>query len=233
MGRRSRIVKAHEAQDLNSFSLFDSRSLRSACEAELEAARTAADRIQREAHETAEDAVRLASDEGHRQGLEQAAAELEQRIQEQAHRLQVDRQAELQSRLADLMESLTSEIRQQREQWEMMWERSAIKLAVAIAERIVQCELSRSPEIGQAMIRRSLELISGQQVVCVRLNPNDLAMFGQDADSTIVKLTRNSECMVVADESVSPGGCHVETQFGELDSTRETQLKRIVEELLL
>ncbi len=39
------------------------------------------------------------------------------------------------------------------------------------------------------------------------------------------------ETQIVADASVSPGGCRVETRFGSIDQTFEAQLARVEEEL--
>jgi flagellar biosynthesis/type III secretory pathway protein FliH len=36
---------------------------------------------------------------------------------------------------------------------------------------------------------------------------------------------------VVADESISPGGCRIETRYGEVDQQIEAQLRRIEEDL--
>jgi flagellar assembly protein FliH len=37
---------------------------------------------------------------------------------------------------------------------------------------------------------------------------------------------------IVADESITAGGCRVDTEFGSLDQQLEAQLARITEELL-
>ena len=39
------------------------------------------------------------------------------------------------------------------------------------------------------------------------------------------------EPQIVADATVSPGGCRVETRFGSIDQTFEAQLARVEEEL--
>jgi flagellar biosynthesis/type III secretory pathway protein FliH len=38
-------------------------------------------------------------------------------------------------------------------------------------------------------------------------------------------------CELAADPAITPGGCRVETAFGEIDQRIETQIRRIEEEL--
>ena len=69
---------------------------------------------------------------------------------------------------------------------------------------------------------RSARLAILAAVLILRLARNEqlATVFGQAASAK-----------VVADASVSPGGCIVTTEFGSIDLQFETQLKRLAEEM--
>ena len=230
-GVRSRVVKARDAATLQDFSAFDPKSVQAECESELAAARAQAEQIRRDAEQTADEALRLAREEGHRQGLELAAREMDERVRHESQKLVEEHRRDLIERLGSQLASVAADAESERLEWCANWDRAAIELSVAIAERLIHRELRQAPDLPISMVRKSLEMIAGQQKIVVRLNPNDLEAFGADAESDISKLTRSESCQLLADSQVESGGCRVETQFGELDATLETQLNRIMDEL--
>ncbi len=59
-------------------------------------------------------------------------------------------------------------------------EASVYALAVAVAQQIVQRELTTDPAIVRDFIRRALELVPLDGAIEIRLNPADLAALGSD-----------------------------------------------------
>ncbi len=140
----------------------------------------------------------------------------------------------LDQRLQTLMPALQQnieQIQQERVEWLGHWEANAVRLAVAIAERIIRRELSQQPEITLDLVHEALELAAGSEQVKIHLNPQDVETLGQQADAWTGQLSRCAPSDIVADESVSPGGCVVKTEFGEIDQQIESQLVRMEEEL--
>jgi flagellar assembly protein FliH len=66
----------------------------------------------------------------------------------------------------------------------------------------------------------------------MRLNPQDLAMLGEQGQQIVDTLSTCGEAAFVADETISRGGCLLETEHGVIDARVETQLERIASELL-
>jgi flagellar assembly protein FliH len=171
------------------------------------------------------------------------AAQLRRQAAEQgrADALKIARQnaaAKANQALAERLETLlpalaaaTAEIQQSRAAWRRHWEERAVHLAVAIAERIVRREVARTPEIALELIRESLELAAGAGRVVLRLSPRDFECLGEHTKAMGSKLGRSFPTEIVADPAVSPGGCLVVTDLGEIDQRLESQLARIEEEL--
>jgi flagellar assembly protein FliH len=67
--------------------------------------------------------------------------------------------------------------------------------------------------------------------VTVRLNPADQQTLERQVQQLAAVFAPLATVTVVADESISPGGCRLSTEFGSVDQQLETQLERIKAEL--
>ncbi len=152
------------------------------------------------------------------QGIAQARAA--GRAEGEAHARQLA-QAELQPVLQKLAAAIhdAAELRARlREQAES----DLVRLAIAIAKRVVGREVNTDPEAIAGLVKASLEKLRVQEVLRVRLNPaykasvlDCLARFGA------------SHVEVLGDPSCEPGAVVFETSRGNLDASVETQLREI------
>jgi len=117
-------------------------------------------------------------------------------------------------------------------QWLAHWERTALSLATAIAERILRRELERTPEVTLELVREALELAAGCADVQLRMHPDDLALLGPQVEQLAAELARLGTARIVPDSSIARGGCRVDTRYGTIDQQLATQLARIEQELL-
>lgn len=141
---------------------------------------------------------------------------------------------ELSGRLDTLLPALRraiEDIHDAKQAWLSHWEKSAVRVAAAIAERLIRRELPGSPEITLTLAREALELAAGEDRLRLHLNPADHETLGPRVEALIEELSGLGATEVVADPTVTPGGCRVETRFGVIDQQFETQLARIEEEL--
>jgi len=107
-------------------------------------------------------------------------------------------------------------------------EREMVELAVAIARRIVQREVTIDRELVVTIARVALERLAGTTTATIRLNPQDAAAV-RAANGHEWSGVRVS---VVPDESISRGGCKVESEVGFIDATLDAQLDQIATALL-
>jgi len=101
-------------------------------------------------------------------------------------------------------------------------EADLVKLAVAIAQRILQRELNVDPAVIVGLVRVGLEKVRMQDVLRVRVCPDQQAAIKEC-------LTRvgASHIDVTADPTQQRGGMVFETSRGKLDVSISTQLQEI------
>src|SRR4029078_1657781 len=105
-------------------------------------------------------------------------------------------------------------------------ERQAVQLVLAIAERIVQREITLDRTILLGMARVALDRLGEYGTATIRLHPEDYQAIG--AKPSI----EDGAVEVVADPSVSRGGCHVQSDFGFMDVSPESQFRELARALL-
>jgi flagellar assembly protein FliH len=171
------------------------------------------------AHDAQE--IRQAADaEGHRAG-EQA---IDRMVDEK-----VGRQLET---LLPALRAAIAGVCDSKHAWLAHWERQAVQLSAAIAARVCRRELATHSDLTLGLVREALELAVGAGQVRVLLHPDDHAALGEHIRRLVAEFGRLASAQVVADATISRGGCRVETTTGVIDQQIEAQLARIVEELL-
>jgi flagellar assembly protein FliH len=185
----------------------------------LDSVRAEAARIVDQARKDAEQVRQKAQVEGRQAGQ----AEVERIVEKQ-----------LGQQLATLLPALgqvIEEIGHAKQAWLTHWEKSGVKVAAAIAERLIRRQLDQKPEITLSLVREALELAAGSSQLRIQLNPADHQALRPQVEALIAELAPLGSAELVADPQISPGGCRVETRFGVIDQQFEAQLARIEEEL--
>jgi flagellar assembly protein FliH len=105
-------------------------------------------------------------------------------------------------------------------------ERQAVQLVLAIAERIVQREISLDRTLLLGMARVALDRLGEYGSATIRLNPDDYQAIAAkpSIDGAAIE--------VLADSSVPRGGCHVQSDFGFMDVSPESQFRELARALL-
>ncbi len=181
--------------------------------------RAEAAKIVQQAHQQAEQIRRQAEVAGRKAAEAAAECVLDEKV---GKRMQT---------LLPALERLVSEINDTKGQLLAHWEQSAVKVSSAIAERIIRRELAHEPNITLDLVAESLRLAMGAAEITLHVNPTDYENLGSQIKRLAVSLAQLTPNEIVADPSISPGGCRVETRFGEIDQQIESQLRRIEEEL--
>ncbi len=103
----------------------------------------------------------------------------------------------------------------------------ATALALAAAEAVVRGTVASDEEVVEAALRAALEQLAGQSALEVRVNPAD----GEAARRLCAMLARAPRPEVVEDEEIARGGCVVRTDFGDMDASLDSQIRRLREAL--
>ena len=108
-------------------------------------------------------------------------------------------------------------------------EKEIVDLALVVAERVVRQELHANREAISAVVREALKKVEHQQAIVIRMNPADIQFLDQSqlpfADNG--DQSNRNRFRIEADESISRGGCFIETESGDVDARIETQIEII------
>jgi flagellar assembly protein FliH len=156
--------------------------------------------------------------EGRRAGYQEGAA---------VARGDVERQMEAEvSRLRQLADNAVSD----RVEMLQSVESQVVHLALAVASRIVQREVSLDESVVLRTVRAALRTAADATTARVRLHPLDRDFLTANWPREMERDGRR--CELVQDESIQRGGCVVESGSGSVDARIATQLADVEEALV-
>jgi len=106
-------------------------------------------------------------------------------------------------------------------------ERQLTELALTVARLVLKKECTTAPVTVQAIIHEALDFLPvNARNVRVRLNPKDIALLEQGGLELAAQAWRS-----VADNTVSQGGCLVESDTSSIDASLETRVQQVADQL--
>ena len=226
---QSRVLKADVARTLDAIQTFNYDEIRQRCLEYIEEIRLQAremlESATSESEQIRQQAFSDAREAGYAEGLRQAEHDVQVKAQELC--------AQNMATTLPALQAAAAALNEERDVWRAEWESIAIRFSALIAKKLIRRELSQCPELSTEMVLKTLELASGSSNVRLLLNPQDMEQLGEQGLQQINEILRSADSQLVADESISPGGCVIHTQHGKIDAQIETQLDRICAELVL
>jgi type III secretion protein L len=107
-----------------------------------------------------------------------------------------------------------------------------IRLAVRIAQKIIGEELRLNPQAIVSMAAECLNGLRRERSLTLGVPPADLDLLREQIARLREAAGPHRSIEVVADPSITSGGCIVESEYGIIDARLETQI-RCMEEILL
>ncbi len=108
-------------------------------------------------------------------------------------------------------------------------EHDLVRLALAVARRVVHREIQLDAQLVAALAHVALDrLDAGRGPALLKMHPEDIARL---RDTTTAEWAQ-SAIRLIPDASVARGGCVVETAHGRVDATVDTQIAEIAHALL-
>ncbi|HOC59440.1 MAG TPA: FliH/SctL family protein [Smithellaceae bacterium] len=127
----------------------------------------------------------------------------------------------------DVLTAATKTIPQIKKDILQKGEEQMVKLAIAIAERILHQEVTTRKEVIIEVLKSALKNITETDGMKVRLNPQDFRYMMEVKKDFLQSFDGIRNIVFEEDTSVKRGGAVVETLFGEVDARLESQLKEI------
>jgi flagellar assembly protein FliH len=121
------------------------------------------------------------------------------------------------------LNALLLDLASQRKRLRMEAEEDTVKLAIAIARRVLHRELSTDPEAILGLVNAAFGKLNAREVHRLRVSPTEAAALHENRAR--LQLPAGLE---IATEASFPPGCAVfETSRGDLDASVDTQLAEI------
>ncbi len=107
-----------------------------------------------------------------------------------------------------------------------------LEICVDIAQKIVKTEITQNPQVVLDKIVEILKTLSKEEPkVTVRVNPMQVSIAKQAIPQMLEMAGLETKLVVLPDETVTEGGCVVNTNNGVIDATIESQLAIVKEAL--
>jgi flagellar assembly protein FliH len=102
-------------------------------------------------------------------------------------------------------------------------EADLLRLAAAIARRVLRREIAVDPDAMHGLVLGALEKLQSQEISRVRVHPQHAALVS----ACLRQMVAGSPVEVIPDPSREPGAVIFETERGNLDASVESQLREI------
>jgi len=107
-------------------------------------------------------------------------------------------------------------------------ETEVVELALEIAKKVVSREINIEPEVVLSVTRNALAKLNSRTLASIHLHPDDLAYVQEHRN----KLNFHGSLELIEDSLVTPGGCLIHTDTGDVDGRIESQFDEITNGLL-
>jgi flagellar assembly protein FliH len=105
-------------------------------------------------------------------------------------------------------------------------------LAIAIAQRVIKCQAAIDPKVLTANLTEAMALVIQAADVRIFIHPDQMGVLERELPHLKLRWPNLKHVELVADDSLSPGGCRLGTAHGEVDADLEGQLDRVVGEMM-
>ncbi len=130
-------------------------------------------------------------------------------------------------RVQRLLHEVVTSFGRQRNQLLQQLKPGLVKLAMAVARQIVGRELSADEDAVKRVMETALGELGRSGRVVARVSPEDAPVLREAIEQDQWAPPPMVELEIVADASVTRGGCVLESDYGQVDATIETQIAEL------
>jgi flagellar assembly protein FliH len=224
------LIKAtHAPASLQPFSMAD---VEAAAKRVLLRARQQAEQLLLDAQNEAEALKEQAKAEGLREGLEQGQAEGLRQGQEAGHAQALAEHREQFTQTIAALATAAAELDAGRQRLEADGLREVVRLAAAIARRVTKRQGLIDEQVLAANVGEAMRLVIHAADVQIAVHPDQRATLEAALPHLRTEWPSLKHVELVDDPTLSPGGCRLFARGGQVDASLDTQLDRVIGELL-
>ncbi|GGF96723.1 FliH/SctL family protein [Paenibacillus aceti] len=206
--------------DAKEFAEQQVRAASEEAEALLAEARGQIEAWWQEKREQDEHLVEAVKSDGFSQGYEEGKLQAEQELKEKVDRMMQEASAVLQQAYVE-----KERIIQESEPF-------LVELSCAIAEKIIDKQLSLEPEYTVELIKSSLARKREQGEITLCVAPAQFAFVQAAREELTLAIDSQAELQILPDPTVKDRGCVIRSAYGSIDARIDTQLAEIKKELV-
>ncbi len=159
-----------------------------------------------------------------------ALPDSQQEISEAFTRGRQEGAADVESKLDSTLQALTQaleEVNRLRESVARNSSQDMLRMVMAISEQVIRRSIEVQPDLVLSLIENALQASVQADSYRIKVSPQDLELVKQQKPLFLASISGLKNISLEADASITPGGCRVESDFGDVDATIETQLEKI------
>jgi flagellar assembly protein FliH len=134
-------------------------------------------------------------------------------------------------KLIENIESILIELKQLKEEIPKQYEKEILDLIFVITKKIIYREIASDETALKDTILNALHFAVEKSKVILSVNPEDFNYVEKLRTQLFAEVKDLKSISISSDPSITRGGCFLETPHGDIDSTVETQLKKIYQSL--
>lgn len=155
---------------------------------------------------------------------------LPQQLEEAYARGRQDGLTEGEQRFESTLQALTralEDVGRLRESLAQTGSQDMLRLVMAVAEQVIRRTVEVDPTVILTVIENALQASVRADSYRIRINPADLEGVTRQKPLFLASLSGLKNLSFEADASISPGGCRVDSELGDVDATIGAQLETI------
>ncbi|MDR2758105.1 MAG: flagellar assembly protein FliH, partial [Spirochaetaceae bacterium] len=111
-------------------------------------------------------------------------------------------------------------------------EQQIIDLVLLISRKVIKVISENQRNVVISNVVQALRKVKGRGNIIIRVNLVDIKLTTEHTKKFIQLLEGTQSVQVVEDSSVDPGGCIIETDFGDVDARISSQLAELESKIL-
>lgn len=125
------------------------------------------------------------------------------------------------------IESILKELSRLKKEIPKQYEKEILDLAFAISKKIIHREIATDESAIKDTILNALSFAVEKSKVILRVNPEDFDYVEKLRTQFFAEVKDLKSISITSDPSITRGGCFLETPYGDIDASVETQLEEI------
>jgi flagellar assembly protein FliH len=111
-------------------------------------------------------------------------------------------------------------------------ENTILALSIKLAEKVIGSKLHESPEIFLPLVKLGLNEVKEYENIKIHVHPSFYQLLLSQKDELQSLVTNNTDMNIYANAELNVNDCFIESAFGRIDISIDTQLQQLKKQLL-